>query len=43
LIKVRKDYVARRTAEGMVKKEIMRCLKRYIDREAYPLLTTRGN
>jgi transposase len=33
-----KDYVARRTAEGRTKKEIMRCLKRYIAREAYPLL-----
>jgi hypothetical protein len=25
-----KDYVARRTAEGRTKKEILRCLKRYI-------------
>jgi hypothetical protein len=33
-----KDYVARRTAEGRTKKEILRCLKRYIAREAYPLL-----
>jgi transposase len=30
-----RDYVARRTAEGKTKKEIMRCLKRYIAREAY--------
>jgi len=29
-----KDYVARRTAEGRTKKEILRCLKRYIAREA---------
>jgi transposase len=33
-----KDYVARRTAEGKTKTEILRCLKRYIAREAYPLL-----
>lgn len=33
-----KDYVARRTAEGRTKKEILRCLKRYIARETYPLL-----
>jgi hypothetical protein len=33
-----RDYVARRTAEGMSKKEILRCLKRYIAREAYSLL-----
>ena len=34
-----KDYVARRTAEGKTKTEIMRCLKRYIAREVYPHLT----
>jgi len=28
-------YVARRTAEGKSKKEVMRCLKRYIARETY--------
>ncbi len=28
-------YVARRTAEGKSKREAMRCLKRYIAREAY--------
>lgn len=33
-----KDYVARRTAEGKTKTEILRCLKRYIAREAFPLL-----
>ena len=33
-----KDYVARRTAEGKTKTEILLCLKRYIAREAYPLL-----
>jgi len=33
-----KDYVARRTAEGKAKTEIMRCLKRYIAREVFPHL-----
>jgi transposase len=33
-----KDYVARRTAEGRTKKEILRCLKRYIAREVFPCL-----
>ena len=30
-----KDYVARRTGEGKTKKEIIRCLKRYVAREVY--------
>jgi transposase len=34
-----KDYVTRRTAEGKTKPEILRCLKRYLARETYPLLT----
>lgn len=29
------DYVERRTAEGLSKKEIIRCLKRFLAREAY--------
>lgn len=33
-----KAYVARRTAEGRTKLEIMRCLKRYVARELYGLL-----
>src|ERR1700691_1707269 len=33
-----KDYVARRTDEGRTKKEILRCLRRYIAREIYPRL-----
>ena len=33
-----RDYVARRTSEGLSKKEIHRCLKRYIVRELYPLI-----
>ena len=28
-------YVARRTAQGLSKKDIMRCLKRYLAREVY--------
>jgi transposase len=31
-------YVERRTKEGKSKREIMRCLKRYVARELYPLL-----
>jgi transposase len=34
-----KDYVARRTAEGKSNREIMRCLKRYVAREVFQLLT----
>ena len=30
-----RDYVARRTAEGLSKREIIRCLKRYIAREVF--------
>ena len=33
-----KAYLARRTAEGKTKKEIIRCLKRYIAREIYKTL-----
>ena len=32
------EYVARRTAEGKNKREIIRCLKRYVAREAYRVL-----
>lgn len=32
-------YVARRTAEGKTKKEIIRCLKRYVAREVFKILT----
>jgi transposase len=32
------DYVQRRTKEGKDKKEIIRCLKRYLAREIFPLL-----
>ena len=33
-----RDYVAKRTSQGLSKKEIHRCLKRYIVRELYPLI-----
>jgi transposase len=34
-----KDYVAKRTAEGKNKRDIMRCLKRYAAREIYRQIT----
>lgn len=45
LVRMRYDprtrlYVARRTAEGMSKKDIFRCLKRFIAREVYKYLTS---
>ncbi|MFI9448728.1 IS110 family transposase, partial [Amycolatopsis sp. NPDC052450] len=33
-------YVTRRTTEGLSKKDIIRCLKRYVAREIYQALTT---
>lgn len=33
-----REYVSRRTAEGLSNKEIQRCLKRYLVRELYPLI-----
>jgi transposase len=35
-----REYVARRSAEGKSKLEIMRCLKRYIAREVYHMLVS---
>jgi transposase len=35
-----RTYVQRRRTEGMSTKEIMRCLKRYVAREIYTVLTT---
>ena len=32
------EYMARRTKEGLTKKEAMRCLKRYVAREVYAKL-----
>jgi transposase len=34
-----RDYMTRRTTEGKTKKEIIRCLKRYVAREIYTALT----
>lgn len=34
-----RDYVARRTAEGKTRKEIIRCLKRYVTREVFHAIT----
>ena len=36
-----KAYVARRTAEGKTKREIMRCLKRYVAREVFRSIAVR--
>jgi transposase len=33
-----RDYVTRRTEQGLSKREIMRCLKRYVARELLPLI-----
>jgi len=34
-----RTYVERRTQQGLTKKDIMRCLKRYVAREVYKILT----
>ena len=34
-----RDYVQKRTQQGLTKKQIIRCLKRYIARELHPILT----
>ena len=33
-----RDYAARRTTEGKTRKDIIRCLKRYIAREIFAML-----
>jgi transposase len=38
-----KEYVARRTQEGKSKREIIRCLKRYLAREVYRVMISRGS
>lgn len=38
-----RDYVERRSAEGLSKREIIRCLKRYIAREVYANLPQRAD
>jgi len=35
-------YAARRTTEGLSKPEIIRCLKRYVSREIFTVLTARA-
>ena len=35
-----RDYVARRTADGRTKREIIRCLKRFLAREIYQRVMT---
>ncbi|MDH6122395.1 hypothetical protein ABH930_006720 [Kitasatospora sp. GAS204A] len=37
-----REYIARRTAQGLQKKDIIRCLKRYIAREVYRALTCKN-
>jgi transposase len=37
-----RDYVVRRTKEGKSKKEIIRCLKRYVAREVFAVLKDMG-
>jgi transposase len=37
-----REYVERRTQQGLSKKDIMRCLKRYVAREVYRTLTARS-
>lgn len=37
-----RDYMQRRTKEGMSTKEIIRCLKRYVARELYQLITAKN-
>lgn len=37
-----KEYMRRRTTEGMAKKEVIRCLKRYVAREVYAILQKPG-
>ena len=37
-----REYVSRRTAEGKSKREILRCLKRYVAREVYRILKAPG-
>ena len=45
LVRLRHDprtqaYMAQRTKQGLSKREVIRCLKRYIAREIYPIITT---
>ena len=35
-----RDYLARRITEGKIRREAIRCLKRYIVREIYRIITS---
>ena len=37
-----KEYMGRRMGEGMTKSEVIRCLKRYVARQIYPILRDMG-
>ena len=37
-----KEYMDRRTGEGMTKPEVIRCLKRYVARQIYSILSDMG-
>ena len=37
-----KEYMSRRTGEGMTKPEVIRCLKRYVVRQVYSILSSMG-
>ena len=37
-----KEYMSRRTGEGMTKPEVIRCLKRYVARQVYTVLSGMG-
>ena len=37
-----KQYMSRRTGEGMTKPEVIRCLKRYVARQVYSILSDMG-
>ena len=37
-----KEYMCRRTGEGMTKPEVIRCLKRYVARQVYSILSDMG-
>ena len=38
----REEYMGRRTGEGMTKLEVIRCLKRYVARQVYSILSDMG-
>jgi len=38
-----KEYMSRRVGEGMTKLEVIRCLKRYVARQIYPIIRASGD